>query len=272
MNDLNLYEKMPVEEKNFPIRLVAGSTRNGLVPHWHEHLEMILFKAGGCTVTSGGQSFDVIENDFVIVNSNDLHYFDKCETGVFSSVIINPSFFADVDFENILLQPHIRGDKTVKNCVEQMFMEKYERKAGYDMEIKSLAYRLMTHLLRNYTAERLSEGDALVRRNKIRRIGNIIHYISTCYNNKITTATLAQQFNMNEHYLCHFFKAETGQSPISYINRYRIDKAAVLLQSTDRSITEIAMNVGFDDTNYFTRTFKKHMNMTPTKYKKMCGN
>ena len=57
-------------------------------------------------------------------------------------------------------------------------------------------------------------------------------------------------------------------SPISYINKIRIEKAAALFKNSDRSITEIAMEVGFDDSNYFSRIFKKQMGMSPREYKK----
>ena len=146
-------------------------------------------------------------------------------------------------------------------------MEKYIKQEGYDMEIKSLAYRLMAHLLRNYKQERLSESDMLLRKTKMRRIDDVLRYITAHYNNKMTTASLAEQFFLNEHYFCHFFKEATGQSPISYIHRYRIEKAVLLLKNTDRSITEIAMSVGFEDANYFSRTFKKYMGVRPRAFK-----
>ena len=73
---------------------------------------------------------------------------------------------------------------------------------------------------------------------------------------------------LSESYLCRFFKNAMGVSITSYINKIRVEKAAILLKNTDESVTDIAFNVGFSDLNYFSRTFKKIMNCTPKEYKK----
>ena len=135
------------------------------------------------------------------------------------------------------------------------------------MAIKSSTYRLMTHLLRNYREEGLSEDALKKRKMKMNRIDEILNYISDHYDDQLTTSGLAEKFFLNEHYFCHFFKDATGQSPISFINRFRIEKAATLLNNTDIPITQIATNVGFEDPNYFTRTFKKYLGVTPTVFK-----
>ena len=56
---------------------------------------------------------------------------------------------------------------------------------------------------------------------------------------------------------------------MDYINSQRVDRAAVLLATTDRSIAAVAAAVGILDVNYFTKLFKKLKNMTPTQYREM---
>ena len=92
MNDINLYEKMPVEEKNFPIRLLIEDLGRGPRPHWHEHLEMLFIKEGNFVVSSGGQSYNVVENDLVIINCNEVHYFENSNKGKYFTIIINLIF------------------------------------------------------------------------------------------------------------------------------------------------------------------------------------
>ena len=64
------------------------------------------------------------------------------------------------------------------------------------------------------------------------------------------------------------FKKLTGQSPMDYVIHYRIKIATILLKSTSKSITDIALEVGFSSSNYFTIAFKKITGLTPTEYKK----
>jgi len=218
-------------------------------------------------MTCSGNSFSVEDNNIVVVNSNELHFFNRSARGGYFCAIINPSFFSDIKFDSFIFKNHISEDCVIKECFEEMFFEYFSKKEGYDMAIKSSAYRLMTHILRNYKEESLSDSALKKRKNKMQRIDEIINYISGHYDDNLTTSSLSEKFFLNEHYFCHFFKEATGQSPVSFINRFRIEKAAKLLKNTDIPITQIAMNVGFEDPNYFTRTFKKYLGLTPTDFK-----
>ena len=64
------------------------------------------------------------------------------------------------------------------------------------------------------------------------------------------------------------FKKLTGKSPMDYVIHYRIKVATILLKNTSKSITDIAFEVGFSSSNYFTIAFKKITGLTPSEYKK----
>jgi AraC-like DNA-binding protein len=63
------------------------------------------------------------------------------------------------------------------------------------------------------------------------------------------------------------FRKATGQTPIEYLVRLRIQKAMELLRTTDRTITEIAMDVGFNDSNYFARQFRRLTDRSPRAFR-----
>ena len=180
---------------------------------------------------------------------------------------INPSFFTDVDFNNPLFTHYIKRDETIKKCFHSIRQESKFRKPGYDMEMKSLVYHLMSYLLRNYPANSIENNDAVIKNSKQNIIGDILTYIAQNCNEKITTSILADQFHLSEHYFCSFFKRHTGMTPIEYINKFRVEKACTLLKNTAQSVTGIALAVGFYDSNYFSRIFKKHLGITPREYK-----
>ena len=64
------------------------------------------------------------------------------------------------------------------------------------------------------------------------------------------------------------FKESTGINISEYVNRLRVEMAKTALQFTDKSITDIGYEVGFSDTAYFTRMFKKCIGVTPKEYRK----
>ena len=64
-----------------------------------------------------------------------------------------------------------------------------------------------------------------------------------------------------------FFKKHMGLTSIQYINNYRLEKAAYLLTSTNNSIMDISLEVGFDNLSYFNKLFKKKYNITPKEFR-----
>jgi AraC-like DNA-binding protein len=73
---------------------------------------------------------------------------------------------------------------------------------------------------------------------------------------------------VSKDYLSDIFRQELGLSPWDYLNRYRILHAKALLNSTNDSITNIALRVGFNDPSYFGRVFHEQVGLSPRAYKK----
>ncbi|MBO1510677.1 response regulator transcription factor [Metabacillus bambusae] len=83
----------------------------------------------------------------------------------------------------------------------------------------------------------------------------------------ITIHKIASQVYMNPTYFCEFFKNQTGETVLDYVTRIRIEKARELLVKTDLKIYDISIKVGYTDTKYFSKLFKKHYGEVPSKYK-----
>lgn len=87
------------------------------------------------------------------------------------------------------------------------------------------------------------------------------------YHNNITLKTLSEAVNYSESYLSHLFSNELGVTIIEYLNRLRIEKAKIFLDTTSLKVYEIAIKVGFQNAEHFSRSFKKYVGMSPKKYK-----
>jgi YesN/AraC family two-component response regulator len=98
-------------------------------------------------------------------------------------------------------------------------------------------------------------------------IGKAKEYIKRNYVNEITVKDLANQFSVNPNYFSTIFKQETGVTLTNYLKDTRIEKACDLLRSTHCTIHEIAQIVGYEDTQYFYRVFKKTLGTTPLEYR-----
>lgn len=92
-------------------------------------------------------------------------------------------------------------------------------------------------------------------------------YIHSNLDRPITLKELAEQACLNPSYFSTLFHRTMKQNPISYINSARIERAKLLLRSTDLPISQIALSLGFSQDLYFFRIFKQLTNETPNKYR-----
>lgn len=103
--------------------------------------------------------------------------------------------------------------------------------------------------------------------NEGNTIFNVIQYVDLEFRNKLQLQELARQFHMNSAYLGQLFRKETGRSFSEYLNEKRIEAAKGLLKRTQLKISDIALQVGFSNTDYFIDKFKLIVGVVPSVYK-----
>ena len=99
-------------------------------------------------------------------------------------------------------------------------------------------------------------------------VQKVINHINLNLAEPMSLKSLAAMCFISPSYLSSLFKQDTGTTIVDYINTQRVDRAAVLLATTDRSIAAVAAAVGILDVNYFTKIFKKQLGITPTQYRR----
>ncbi|NQX49496.1 response regulator transcription factor [Paenibacillus tritici] len=103
--------------------------------------------------------------------------------------------------------------------------------------------------------------------NEGNTIYNVIQYVDLEFRSKLQLQDLARQFHMNSAYLGQLFRKETGRSFSDYLNEKRIEAAKGLLKRTQLKISDIAVQVGFSNTDYFIDKFKGKVGSSPSVYK-----
>ncbi len=98
-------------------------------------------------------------------------------------------------------------------------------------------------------------------------VSDILTYAESHAIERISLKDIAEEFHFSSSYLCRIFKKETGATLTDFLMRFRLDKAAEMLGSTERSIAFIAEQCGYKDYFYFSRLFKRTFGMTPTQYR-----
>lgn len=151
--------------------------------------------------------------------------------------------------ENNVLIGHLLYDMVdfyVHNGIETMF------------ESSMRIYQLFEYLLTSST-QQLKEDNP---------IETVIHYIRSNVGKTITLEELADIANLSVFYFAHLFKNQTGFSPMEYVTNTRLEHTKILLVRTNRSIAEIAYEVGYSSSSSLINIFIKRVGISPTKYRR----
>ena len=101
-----------------------------------------------------------------------------------------------------------------------------------------------------------------------RECAEIKRYLDTNYREDISLDLLAELAHLNKYYLAHTFQREYGISPITYLNRRRIEESKHMLGNTSYSLAQISELMGFSSPSYFSQCFRKAEGMTPNEYRR----
>jgi len=101
-----------------------------------------------------------------------------------------------------------------------------------------------------------------------RLVRQAMAYIQAHYAEPLSRQEIAAHVGLSDDYLTSCFHKELGLTPVAYLNRYRVQQARQLLANTHKSITEIALDVGFSSSSYFSRIFRRETGMSPEAYRR----
>jgi YesN/AraC family two-component response regulator len=114
---------------------------------------------------------------------------------------------------------------------------------------------------------------ALARRQKLgsetqRLVRRAMAYIHEHCGTKISRREIARHVGVSERHLQRCFDQELGMPPAVYLNRYRINRARILLEQGDKTVTQVALEVGFSASNYFAKVFRREVGVAPGDYRR----
>lgn len=143
-----------------------------------------------------------------------------------------------------------------------------ERPIEWDSVYKCESREDIAAWLHVYTRDFLQSHNSWLAGKKDNPVKQAIRYIEESYMGECGLAEVASHVHLNPSYFSNLFKKETGESVTGYVQHLRVQKAKILLKSTDMRIFEISQATGFNDSNYFTHMFNKIAGLSPKEYRK----
>lgn len=155
----------------------------------------------------------------------------------------------------------IRGGLDVEEALSlsDAYIQKCELEKSVDA-IMNLQYRMVIDYAER--VEKLKFGDA-----PSKLVSDVLNYIRHHLSEAITTEDIAKSLYMSRSYLSVKFKDETNENLSTFITKVKIDEAKRLLRYSDKSLTSIALYLGFSSQSHFTRVFKTYTTLTPNEYR-----
>jgi len=164
-------------------------------------------------------------------------------------------------FNYVLMHPDLTHDIFNMDAmhIQETFKERREIEAIYDLLAK-----WSVQVAENRNEAQNNSIDTLVVK--------AMTYMESRYSENISLKEVAEHVSISTYYLSRLFKRETGKNFSEYLTDYRMDKAKEYLVDSDMKLYEIADQIGLSDPHYFSRTFKKHVGLTPSQYREEHGH
>jgi AraC family L-rhamnose operon transcriptional activator RhaR/AraC family L-rhamnose operon regulatory protein RhaS len=272
----------------FPIAVERREPQAPFGLHAHEFAEIVLVTGGGGMHVTAQESWRLSAGDVFVIGGPQPHAYQNLDDLRLINVLYDPEHLQleQQDLPAVpgyhalfTLEPAWRGRRQFRSrlhlgpadlgaatgFVDQLDEELGGRAAGFGFVATALFMQLVAHLSRCFGHSTHPDSRALL------RIAKVLSHLETHYDEPLHLDELARMAHMSPRNFLRTFQTATGRSPIAHLIQLRINRAEELLRRDEASITDIAFRVGFSDSNYFTRQFRKLVGVSPRAYRRRHG-
>lgn len=246
-----------------------------------KEIKLLFILKGKISITTNEKSYSLQENDTYIVNryenitisnlENDSSSILEISIDTFEINKMFPSFSDYLFWGNSKLDKDNLNYERLKKKISEIMTLCYSFKdniENYELNIK--ISKLCYFLINSF---KISENIDNSKKNKSIYIKNIIDYLEKNYRNEnLNVDEISDYLGLSSHYVLKIFKENIGTGLVDYLNMLRINHSIKTLLTSKKSILEIAIDFGFNNSKTYSRTFKKYYNLSPGEYKKTNTN
>lgn len=246
--------------------------------HWHDDVEFIYVLKGATHYELENQWIKMNAGEGIFVNSRQLHLIhadekEDCELLclIFHPVILCSTNHITENYVKPLIEnkdiPYLKLDGMEK--WQHHILDNIEKMESFldgdrgHIKVINLIFdiwdTLFQHLVTRESEKEINKDLSCMK--------NMVAYIQKNYRSKVTLSEICEAGNVGKSKCNVLFDKYMNMSPIEYVKNLRIEQGAKLLTLSDMSVTDIAYEVGFTDSSYFSKAFSKKIGITPLKYR-----
>jgi AraC-like DNA-binding protein/mannose-6-phosphate isomerase-like protein (cupin superfamily) len=264
----------------------APCTHGSTLEHAHDCFELVHVQHGSGIHTIEGKPYAILAGDCYLIPTGKGHSYTATDRIKIHNLLFTQNVFSPEDWRRLIAVPGLgpfldpvegqrhklaldpANDHEVATQFRNVHNELQRGSPGSELAARAQFMVLLLMLGRiaaAYLPGDESGGDGPPPGPAAAAAG----YIHAHAEEPLTVATVADAVGLSANYLGELFKAEFGLSVHDYVNRLRIERARDLLAGSDRSVTDIAMTVGFDGPSYFGKVFRGATGHTPRAYRRL---
>lgn len=251
--------------------------------HWHEDIEFIHILEGKMYYQINGNRTLLQENDCIMVNTRQMHYGYSYQNQdcTFSCILFHPQLFSgnqllaqkyilpltgnsNLEFIHFDPQNPLHGE--LADSLGRIVELKQRADPGYEMAIIGIMNLFWSKLLQTSMFSPPEQTDHVGTDLTLQR--DMVSYIYQHYTEKVTLAAIAAAGNVSRSKCCAIFQYYLQQSPIDFLNHYRLEVSCNLLKRQDLNVTQVAVACGFNHLSYYSKLFYRNYGCTPSEYRK----
>lgn len=247
--------------------------------HWHPETEIVYTEKGNIICCVGTKKFVLRQGCGMVVNSGVLHRYEATENVSFPNIVFSPELLGAKDgriYREYIKpvaesgMPYIVLGRSVdwQSEILDLLLHIFELQGSESRcEIQTVASLLMIwRQLFLHTAPDHTNG--LNDKGRSARLQVMMQFIHANFDKQIGLKDIAASVHISESSALQLFRQGIRLSPVAYLIRYRLKRAADLLTGTNKTVTDIAYETGFSDAGYFCRTFRRYYGRTALQYRK----
>jgi AraC-like DNA-binding protein len=165
--------------------------------------------------------------------------------------------------------PVFHFSPSLEQCMERLLSEHRHPTPESPMVARAVLHVLIAWIIRDHRAEQRHDREE---QGYSPPILKAIDWARSHLGESVSVSELAEVAGLSESYFRRWFHREVGSSPSDYVTRLRIERSKQLLAESDRSITHIAMEMGYNTSAYFTAAFHRETGTTPSDFRRQLKN
>ncbi len=285
LTDENMMETIQHGSKEYPFHFYYDNLElfdfHCIEWHWHTEFEFVYVETGTVYFGISDKQFALSEGQGVFINSKILHRYFSQGKAIVPNFVLMPYFIAAQDsliyqkyvlpimaspMDYQIFSQDIPWQAQALSLMREM-MAAQEKASDVELVNSYLIQKIWHILYQNTDIEHMGKKENYSASSQA-RLQLMMQYIhqKSAYN--ISLSDIADQAKVSKSTALNLFQRYLGISPVTYLVNYRLQEAAKLLASTEKKVTVISKDTGFDSVDYFCKAFKKYYKLTPTEYRK----